>query len=455
MLQFHSKFLVLPLAGCFLALNLPPAVAADSCITAACHQAIGGLKNLHQPVKDGDCGSCHQQKAKEHPLKGSKSFELTAKGAALCSQCHDAKGKKKVVHPPVNEGDCLACHKPHGGSGRFLLDVGADRTELCLGCHDSATFKQKFMHGPVAAGACTNCHDPHESANKFLLKEPNRELCLKCHADFGKAESEATVIHDPVKLNQCFSCHEPHGAANSSLLKKTMPELCTYCHKKVGEKMANAKVPHKPLLQQGGCTTCHSPHFAKAKGLLAADDMTVCLNCHGNDKLGTPPLKNIKKELEGKKYLHGPIKEGRCTPCHDPHGSNFFRILRGNYPADLYAPYRDGIYDGCLICHEKNLLRFPDTTVYTKFRNGNRNLHFVHVADIRKGRTCRLCHEPHASDGPKLTGSEGSRFGIWKIPFRLELTGTGGRCSSGCHQSLGYDRVKPVIYSPNETPGSK
>ena len=433
------------LASCILLLCCSFAFA-DSCITTKCHSSIGALKYPHSPVKEGDCLSCHQQKVKEHPVKGGKSFELTAKGAALCSQCHDPKGKKKDVHPPVKDGDCLACHKPHGAGNRYLLDVGGNQSELCLGCHDSASFKRKFLHGPVASGACTNCHDPHESDVKFLLKEPNRQLCLKCHADFGKAESEASVIHDPVKLNQCFSCHEPHGSTNSSLLKKTMPELCTYCHKKIGDKMSNAKVPHKPLLQQGGCATCHSPHFSKAKGLLAADDMTVCLNCHGKDNLGKPPLKNIKAELEGKKFLHGPIKEGRCTPCHDPHGSNFFRMVRGNYPDTFYAPYKEGAYDFCLQCHQKNLLRFAETTIYTKFRNGNQNLHYVHVVNNRKGRTCLICHEPHASTGEKLIRKEGPKFGTWDIPMNFKITATGGSCAPGCHREFKYDREKPEKY---------
>jgi len=425
---------------------------AGTCVTTACHPAIGALKNPHSPVKDGDCGSCHQQKVKEHPVRGRKSFELTAKGAALCAQCHDPKGKKKYVHVPVKDGDCISCHNPHGGKGRNLLDVGEDQNALCLGCHDSAEFKRKFLHGPVAAGACVTCHDPHESDTRFLLKEPNQQVCLKCHADFWKAEREAPVIHDPVKLNQCFSCHEPHGAADSSLLNKPMPDLCIYCHKKVGDKMAKAKFPHKPLFQQGGCTTCHSPHYAKVKGLIDADEVSLCLNCHGKDKLGNPPLKNIKKELEGKKYIHGPIRDGKCTPCHDPHGSNTPHILRGNYPNSYYAPYKEGTYDFCLQCHEKYLLRYADTTIYTRFRNGNRNLHYVHVVNNRKGRTCLICHEPHASDGPKLISKEGSRFGVWRIPFNLQLTETGGSCASGCHRSYSYDRVKPIKYSVKEKP---
>jgi predicted CXXCH cytochrome family protein len=184
----------------------------------------------------------------------------------------------------------------------------------------------------------------------------------------------------------------------------------------------------------------------------------VCLNCHATDNLGKPPLKNIGKQLaeknaeKGKKqepgarYLHGPLREGRCGGCHDPHGSGNFRLLTGPYPADFYAPYRKGAFDFCLQCHEKYLLDFSQTTLYTKFRNGDRNLHVVHVADKRKGRTCRACHEPHVSDSPKLIAEKGIGFGDWMIPLGFQATATGGRCAPGCHQPFSYDREKPIAY---------
>jgi predicted CXXCH cytochrome family protein len=174
--------------------------------------------------------------------------------------------------------------------------------------------------------------------------------------------------------------------------------------------------------------------------------MTVWLNCHVSDNLGTPPLRNIKKDIEGKKYLHGPIAKGTCKACHNPHGSEYFRMLPGPYPTTLYAPYQDGIYGACLKCHEKNLLRFPETSIYTGFRNGKRNLHFVHVANKQKGRTCRICHEPHAGDYPKLIRKEGADFGQWKIPLNFQITATGGSCAPGCHRKFVYDREKPVSY---------
>jgi predicted CXXCH cytochrome family protein len=448
-----AYFLPLALA---LFLCATPSAFADSCITAACHPAIGALKNLHSPVKDGDCLVCHLQKAKEHPIKGGKSFELTAKVPDLCAQCHDAMGKKKVVHSPVKDGDCLACHKPHGAANRFLLEVGGDQTELCLGCHDAPPFKQKYQHGPVAVGACTACHSPHETAEKALLKAPVRELCLKCHDDFAKAMQAAAVVHPPVKEKPCTSCHNPHSSSVPSMLKVKMPDLCVGCHKEIGKKLKSAKVTHKPVLEGKLCGNCHATHFSKAKGLLAGDEKSVCLGCHDTDKLGKPPLRNIKKEVEGKKSLHGPIQKNRCSGCHDPHASDYPRILTGRYPEDFYAPYTEGSYDLCLSCHDKNLLKYPDTTVYTKFRNGNRNLHYVHVADKRKGRSCRACHETHAGNGQKLISAEGARFGDWRIPTRFEITATGGSCAPGCHRPYRYDRDKPVSYAPaTEKPGSQ
>lgn len=432
------------LATLLCALLTPGPASAETCLTAACHPAISALQNLHQPVKDADCLSCHQQAAKEHPVRGAKSFGLSANGAVLCGQCHEAFGKKKLLHDPVKEGGCLSCHKVHGAKGRFLLEDSEDQSVLCFGCHDNAAFDKKYVHGPVASGSCTTCHDPHETDAKFLLKGATRELCLACHADFAKKMQAASVVHPPVRTESCTSCHDPHSSDWINLLKQPMPELCVGCHKKTGKSIMSAKVPHKPVVEGKLCASCHSAHFSKAKGLFLADDeKSVCLSCHNSDKLGTPPLSNLKKDLEGKRHLHGPIQKGACGGCHNPHGSDFPRILTGNYPRDFYLPFKEESYSLCLGCHDKNMLRFAETTIYTKFRNGGKNLHYLHVNNS-KGRSCRACHEAHASGGPKLISAEGARFGDWRVRSRFQITATGGSCAPGCHRRYSYDRVKPV-----------
>ena len=433
------------LAGC-LAIVSPRLTSAQTCAVTSCHRSIIGAEKPHAPVQEKDCFACHKQKNATHPLLGGKSWELIAKVPVLCAECHNPFGGKKVMHPPVKDGDCLACHKPHGGSGRFLLNVGEDRTNLCVECHDSKPFKQKFMHGPVAVGACNKCHDPHEAAEKNLLNSSVRNLCLKCHTDFAKALKESRVAHPPVKDGPCTSCHNPHGSPVNKLLKKKMPDLCVECHVEIGKKLTGVKVPHKPLKQEGSCGSCHSAHYSPNNRLLPIEEKDICLRCHDKDNMGTPPLRNIKKDLAGKKYLHGPIEKGECKACHDPHGSDNFRMLRGTYPSELYAPYKDGLYGICLSCHEKNLLRFAETTIYTNFRNGSQNLHYVHVSNSRKGRTCRICHAPHASNGVKLIDKDGAKFGEWYIPINFQISSTGGSCAPGCHKALQYDRNKPATY---------
>lgn len=194
--------------------------------------------------------------------------------------------------------------------------------------------------------------------------------------------------------------------------------------------------PHQPAAA-GECLSCHERRLAEhpvrnAKSFeLNARKEELCYRCHA--------------PFGDQQTIHSPVREGDCLSCHDPHGSGFFRLLKGAYPERLYAPYGEGAYALCLKCHQKYLLRFRDTTIYTDFRNGSLNLHFVHVVG-NKGRTCRTCHQPHASDGPKLTSRAGVPFGDWKVRTRLELTPTGGSCAPGCHRPFRYDREKPENY---------
>jgi predicted CXXCH cytochrome family protein len=215
----------------------------------------------------------------------------------------------------------------------------------------------------------------------------------------------------------------------------------------VGKEYKKAKEKHLALYKDERCGNCHAVHFSSQPELLLEKEMDLCLSCHGKDDTRkSKPLKNIKTEIEGKKCLHGPLAEGSCSACHQPHGSDYFRLLNGSYPVSFYAPYRQGTYAFCLSCHEPNLLRFPDTTIYTAFRNGKQNLHYLHVANRRKGRSCRACHQPHASNGVKLVNEEGAAFGDWKIALRLVLTPTGGSCAPGCHSRKSYDRKNPLDY---------
>jgi predicted CXXCH cytochrome family protein len=434
---------ILPLVSVLICLILVSGTshAEGTCSLYTCHPRLKGLKNLHKPVAEMLCLDCHK-KTGNHPLGGKTTVSLKEKPPTLCFQCHKSFPVKKTVHRPVKEGLCTACHNPHGAAGRNLIDADNGQTEFCTRCHDARMFQKKYVHPPVAEGKCTACHEPHQSEENSLLRDGVPKLCLGCHPEVMKNLDKASVVHPPVKQGKCTGCHDPHSSSARYLLKGVPGQFCITCHVEIGKKVAASKIKHAPLETTDSCLSCHSGHTAEVKSLLPSAGKNFCLKCHTK----------MAASLNDKKMLHGPIRDGKCTPCHDPHGSPYMKLLKGAYPGEIYVPFdKDkNQYGLCLKCHEKNMLKFPDTTIYTKFRNGKENLHYFHVANKRKSRTCRLCHEPHGSNSNHLIRNEGAEFGIWNLPVGFKQTPNGGTCAPGCHGTYSYDRqlsspdVKPV-----------
>jgi predicted CXXCH cytochrome family protein len=436
------------LLGLLMVTSAASAASAQSCATTECHAELAELTNVHAPLEEGECESCHQQVQEQHPATEGVSFELVEPGAKLCYQCHDSYSRNLEIHAPVRGGQCTACHNPHGSkTGKFLLGVDHDLTSVCASCHEGEAFSGEFKHGPSASGACSECHDPHGANSAALLKQPLQENCFRCHSDMAEGMENSPYIHSAVEEENCTGCHNPHSSPAIGLLQKDLESLCMDCHKRVGRNAKNARVKHAALYRDEKCSACHSTHYSQHSSLLIDEEQNVCLSCHGQDDFSkSDPLSNIAREMRGKEFLHGPLEDGQCSSCHNPHGSDNFRLLTGRYPDSFYQPYTTGSYDFCLQCHDKNLLRFEETSIYTEFRNGKQNLHFVHVANKYKGRSCRACHEPHAANSEKLMNAEGAEFGNWRVPTRFVKTETGGSCSPGCHKTYDYDREEPVIY---------
>jgi predicted CXXCH cytochrome family protein len=174
--------------------------------------------------------------------------------------------------------------------------------------------------------------------------------------------------------------------------------------------------------------------------LLVADGIDVCLKCHdGVIKVDKYELAHMKQLLAANPEHHGPIQGKECSGCHKPHGSAFFRLLTNEYPKEFYAPFRESNYDLCFRCHDSSLVKEERTATLTEFRDGNRNLHFVHVNKTPKGRTCRSCHETHASTLPNHIRIS-VPFGTWSLPVGFKKSENGGSCESGCHAVQKYDR---------------
>jgi len=440
--RYRSVFVLL-----FLTVVLGETARAQNktCVTEECHIDYGAKEYVHGPIVLGDCESCHKLVGVFSQEK--HTYELARQGAELCSFCHLEQAMDKNVHEPLVTGECIGCHDPHSSEYKFFIPT-QNVSELCHECHEIVTQDRKYLHGPIATGECTLCHNSHSSDyDKLLIVEPE-EICFFCHEATQEELKKLEYVHQPLQEKGCIECHDPHGTNYPMILRDSIPNQCYTCHEEVKTNIQDAKCKHDVVTTEDGCVQCHTPHASSIGFGLRADPLTLCISCHDkeietdNGKI----LANFKSQIVDKKFLHGPIEEKDCAACHVSHGSDHFRLLIKEYPAQFYASFNADLYQLCFECHPESRVLTKETTDLTDFRNGNMNLHFLHVNKPQRGRTCRSCHATHASNHPKLIREE-VPYGKWSMPIQYKKTETGGSCFPGCHKPKVYDRNSPVIYS--------
>ncbi|MCL4551019.1 MAG: cytochrome c3 family protein [Bacteroidetes bacterium] len=410
-----------------------------SCMSAKCHASMADVKYLHGPFAVKECNACHV------PIKDQKhKFEEIKKPSDLCMNCHEPLQMKKVVHGPLKTGSCTACHSPHGSNQQFMLKK-SQLSEMCMSCHKKEMFDRKNVHPPVMDGDCTVCHEPHSSDNEKLLVKAGNSLCYTCHTDFESGFANSKFIHKPAS-EKCTNCHDVHSSDFESMTLKETKELCYKCHAQIKQTVADAASKHSAVDEGKKCANCHSPHFSDVPKLLKKEPLDLCVSCH-NDQLTTrnASLTNFSLLLQNNKDWHGPIQEKDCSGCHGVHGGKTdFRLLNKSYPNEFYTSYAKQKYELCFGCHQPTLAQDSITATLTNFRDGDKNLHFLHVNKRVKGRTCRACHETHASKREKHI-REAVPFGKWQLPVNFEKNKDGGKCTPGCHAPKEYKRTLPHL----------
>ncbi|NUP90117.1 MAG: cytochrome c3 family protein [Candidatus Sumerlaeia bacterium] len=431
-------FAALPLLGVGLAAaqDAPAGAIAlgASCVTADCHPALAPGPDLHGPLNTGNCTVCHEA------IDGRHEFRLARSGPALCGMCHEL-ALSDVVHAPVVEGDCTSCHDPHRSPHEALLVQSPDEG-LCLPCHgQDGLMSQPFLHGPARAGMCVVCHESHSSSNQHLVRQDGAELCAFCHGEDIARFEQSRHLHDPLRGGACLGCHDPHGGASASLTLVPAPGLCFTCHGDLEERVARSAVVHSPVSAEAACSSCHDAHGSPMPALLREGELALCTGCHLEETHTArgEVISAVGALIRDSAFPHGPVREGNCTSCHDAHAGDKARLLVSDYPPEFYAPYDARRYALCFQCHSGEAFETERTATLTNFRRGDVNLHFIHVTKDERGRTCRACHEVHASNRP-FHMSETVPYGGWRMPIHFEALPGGGRCSPGCHQPETYDR---------------
>lgn len=141
--------------------------------------------------------------------------------------------------------------------------------------------------------------------------------------------------------------------------------ICFQCHDKEAFRQ---RVTHGPVAE-GKCSVCHNPHVARYEGLLQQEVADLCFSCH----------QGIKRS-SAKGISHRPVRDGQCLACHAPHASKVKGLLRGKR-----------LSDSCFSCHRDSKRDF--TYTHPPFAEGN----------------CSACHDPHQADNHQLLKDRSDR----------------------------------------------
>lgn len=284
-----------------------------------CHEELreeSGYRVLHAVFEEGACDECHAPHAAfteafrgggsggclechGDPEEGHGGL-VTAESA--CLNCHVAHSSRHeglllpVVHPPLLEDGCGACHESSGARGP---DTGESRGEVvvkCVECHAEVASAEgaEGGHSELLAGRCTACHTPHASRNPSLLQAEAENLCLSCHPGVRR-QTVAESVHAPVREGDCAACHTAHSSDQEQMLKQREMDLCRSCHPDdkhklahpYGEEWLNRRTgKRKDIIDPRtgeilGCSSCHVPHGSPHENLLShSGGRSLCIQCH-------------------------------------------------------------------------------------------------------------------------------------------------------------------------------
>ncbi|MHB8901635.1 MAG: cytochrome c3 family protein [Thermoguttaceae bacterium] len=334
--------------------------------------AIPGIEGAEYAQMDEFCETCHGAY--------SKAFANNVHREQGCEKCH-GPATRHLEGRGTELNSILSFRSPKVGTKAGRLLQPAERSEVCLQCHENAEQNPTAPCGPGSSWrtsvhshkevACTDCHRAHydvpagtppvDSVSQ-LYSPPQGLLALPPVALAGYQDQGPFVEETPrgkshslnaIVPDGCYLCHEemrrmgeivhPHQIGVPFAFE------CTQCHNPPPRGFPQ-DVKNHPA--EFNCTTCHDPHG----NVLAETRRDLCLKCHDNSHING--------------WHSSPHDAGNvaCTDCHDPHS-------RTGPPMHVDEP------QACYRCHDDK-----------------RDLELVAHAHQVNGPNefkCSTCHNPH------------------------------------------------------------
>jgi predicted CXXCH cytochrome family protein len=237
------------------------------------------------------------------------------------------------------------CHEGDADFSETNAIPYSEPATACFTCHTDIVQDAKWRHSPAVGMLCSACHQKGKEGNNIVVHTDEiNELCFKCHLT-GSKWMDSAYVHAPVDSLDCTVCHDPHGDKYKNFLwADGKLDLCLACHidKK---KLFSINSPFQSIhgiIKGGGCTFCHDPHASEHELQLREKINTLCIGCHPAIEAteGNHPVAG--HPMDGEDDPSRPGREISCTSCHDAHGSGYSNLLLGDY-ADSQL---------CLRCHD-------------------------------------------------------------------------------------------------------
>ena len=139
-------------------------------------------------------------------------------------------------------------------------------------------------------------------------------------------------LHGPFGAAACKLCHLDPATRNLSAptvrstpavgqqLAYPWETLCTGCHsEKAAVAVASSGLWQHGPVANGWCTSCHNPHKTRRQYMLTQDsNVAMCGQCH------TPEALQYTSQ-------HASNPEADCMGCHNPHAGRSHFLLKAEY----------------------------------------------------------------------------------------------------------------------------